>query len=170
MRGARFLPGDGVRLQLSLNDCGPTALGELLELSGLGVPPSDSLRRLTSMTALGTTLERLASAAALAGLEVLRLHWDPADLPLLPIPSLVWVERNHFVVVARRGRADSLEIYDPATGRYRITSRRFARLWSGDALVPLDSISPRRKPDGRPGARPLRLRGTRATWSRTMEV
>jgi ABC-type bacteriocin/lantibiotic exporter with double-glycine peptidase domain len=169
-RGARFIAQGGARLQSSLNDCGPTALADLLELSGLPVPPPDSLRRLAATKPNGTTLGELGAAAGTAGLRVFPVRWDPAELALLPLPSLVWVDRNHFVVVARRARSDSVEVHDPAAGRYRMAGERFARLWSGEALVPLDSISPRRKSDRRSVIRPHRLRGTRAVRTRTTEV
>ena len=169
-RGARFIAQGGARLQSSLDDCGPTALADFLELTGLPVPPPDNLRRLAFTTPNGTTLGDLGTAAGNAGLRVFPVRWDPAELSELPLPSLVWVERGHFVVVARRTRPDSVEVHDPAAGLYRMTSERFARLWSGEALVPLDSISPRREPDDRSVKRPHRPRGSRAHRSRTTEV
>ncbi|MGH7653852.1 MAG: cysteine peptidase family C39 domain-containing protein [Gemmatimonadaceae bacterium] len=141
-RGARFIARGGARLQSSLYDCGPTALADFLEIEGLAVPSADSMKRLTDTRQNGTTLANLERAAAASGLRVFSVRWDPAELSLLPLPSLVWVERRHFVVVARRTGADSVEIHDPAVGRYRMTVDRFARSWSGDALIPLDSISP----------------------------
>lgn len=169
-RGARFIAQGRARLQSSLDDCGPTALADFLELSGLPVPTPDSLRRLTATTPSGTTLGKLETAALGAGLRVFPVRWDPTELGQLPLPSLVWVERSHFVVVAARSRPDSVEVHDPAAGRYRMAGDRFARLWSGEALVPLDSISPRRDPDDRSAKRPHRPRGTRATRARTTEV
>jgi predicted double-glycine peptidase len=169
-RGARFIDGGVARLQSSLNDCGPTALADLLELSGVIVPSADSLRRLTRTEARGTTLTDLASAADEAGLRVFSVHWDSADLQMLPLPALVWVEQSHFVVVARRVRDDSVEVHDPAAGRYTMATDQFARLWSGEALIPLDSVSPRRASDQRSDKRPHRPRGTRARNTRTREV
>jgi len=142
--GARFLPHDRARLQSSLDDCGPTALADLLELTGRQVPSAEALRQLSATTIHGTTLGNLQSAAGSAGLPVFGVRWDPADLAQLPLPSLVWVERRHFVVVARRTDGDSLEVHDPAAGHYRMSVARFATIWSGAALVPLDRISPRR--------------------------
>ena len=169
-RGARFISQRGARFQSSLNDCGPTALADFLELSGLHVPPADSLRRLAGISANGTTLGALEAVAISNGLRVFSVRWDPAELARLPLPSLVWVERRHFVVIANRSTADSLEVHDPAAGRYWIASARFAPLWSGEALVPLDSISPRRRPDRSSAKRSHRPRGTRAPRSRTTEV
>jgi predicted double-glycine peptidase len=142
--GARFLTHDIARLQSSIDDCGPTALADLIEISGLPVPSAETLRKLSATTAGGTTLGNLAAAAGNAGLRVFTVRWDPVDIDQLPLPSLVWVERRHFVVVARRGDGDSLEVHDPAAGHYRIAVERFATIWSGAALVPLDRISPRR--------------------------
>jgi hypothetical protein len=169
-RGARFIAQGRARLQTSLDDCGPTALADFLELSGLPVPAPDSLRRLTGTTPRGTTLANLGTAALTAGLRVFPVRWDPMELAQLPLPSLVWVERSHFVVVAARSLPDSVEVHDPAAGRYRMAGDRFARLWSGEALVPLDSISPRRVPEDRSGRRPHRPRGTRATRVGSTEV
>ena len=170
IRGARFEPQGGARLQSSLNDCGPTALADFLELSGVSMPPAESLLRLTHVEPRGTTLENLAAAAGRAGLPVFSVRWDPADIANLPVPALVWVEKSHFVVVARRTHNDSIEINDPAAGRYVMAADRFARLWSGEALIPLDSISPRRRPEQQSEIRPHRPRGTRAHKVRTSEV
>jgi hypothetical protein len=169
-RGARFVEQGTARLQSSLNDCGPTALADLLELTGVRVPPRDSLRLLSALQSSGTTLGNLGTAAARAGLRVFPVQWDPHEIALLPLPSLVWVERSHFVVVARRIEADSVEVYDPAAGRYRIASDRFVGLWSGEALIPLDSISSYRDPRSRSAARSHRPRGTRTVRSPMTEV
>jgi ABC-type bacteriocin/lantibiotic exporter with double-glycine peptidase domain len=169
-RGARFVAQGRARLQSSLNDCGPTALADLLELTGVRVPPQDSLRLLSGLQTRGTTLGDLGSAAGRAGLRVFPVQWDPHEFAQLPLPSLVWVERSHFVVVARRIDSDSVEVYDPAAGRYRIASERFVGLWSGEALIPLDSISSYRDPRSRSAARSHRLRGTRAVRSPLTEV
>jgi hypothetical protein len=169
-RGARFLHSGFERFQPSLDACGPTALADLLELTGHRVPPTDSLRMLTSTTGDGTTIEALASAAARAGLQLFEVRWDPEELAQLPLPSLVWVERNHFVVVARRDRTDSVDVFDPAAGHYRMAGARFVRLWSGAALIQLDGIGLRREPDEPSDSRPLRPRGTRASRIRATEV
>jgi hypothetical protein len=153
-RGARFIAQRGMRLQSSLNDCGPVALADFLRLAGLAVPSEDSLERLAATDQNGTTLANLETAAGAAGLRVFAVQWSPAELALLPLPSLVWVDRRHFVVVARRAGADSVEIHDPAAGRYLMAADRFARSWSGDALIALDSISPRRRPDAVRNAAP----------------
>lgn len=147
-KGARFSTRDRARLQSSLNDCGATALADLLELAGLVVPSQEHLRRLTVTTVAGTTLADLDAASNALGLPVFTVQWDRADLAVLPLPSLVWVERRHFVVIARRTRGDSLEIHDPAVGHYVMSVERFTRLWSGAALVPLESFSPRLKSGG----------------------
>lgn len=141
-KGARFVASGRPRLQSSLYDCGPTALAEFLELSGLPVPSKDSLMRLTKTDTRGTTLRNLETAALASGLRVMAVQWSPAELGLLPVPALVWVDHAHFVVVARRSGHDTVEIHDPAVGHYRIAGARFARSWSGDALIPLDSVSP----------------------------
>ena len=144
-RGARFIGLGGARLQASLNDCGPTALADFLELEGRPVPSRDSLFRLTRTGGYGTTLAQLETAAKLSGLRVFAVAWSPMELRDLPVPSLAWVDHRHFVVVARRDATDSVEVHDPAAGRYRMATERFARVWSGAALVPLDSISPSRE-------------------------
>ena len=145
LRGARFISASTARLQSSLNDCGPTALADLLELAGFPVPSADSLIHLTATDAEGTTLHNLESAANAAGLRVMSVQWDPTELWMLPVPSLVWVDRRHFVVVARRERGDTVEIHDPAAGRYRIAGEKFARSWTGDALIAVDDLSASRR-------------------------
>lgn len=168
-KGARFVANARARAQTSINDCGPTALADLLDLTGRAVPSADSLDRLASLKPNGTTLARIAAAAGVVGLPLFTVRWNPAELALLPLPSLVWVNRNHFVVVSRRSAPDSVEVHDPATGLYRIQSDRFARLWSGEALILLDSIISHRVSNSRSESRSLRARGTRATIANRME-
>jgi predicted double-glycine peptidase len=148
-RGARFTNGVA-RQQTSLSDCGAVALADLLALTGRNVPAPEFVRRASSTTSAGTTLGNLEMASAEFGLRLFAVKWDPHELALLPLPALVWVEKRHFVVVARRTFPDSVEVLDPAAGAYRMASGRFARLWSGEALIRLDSFSP--PPPETPGA------------------
>jgi predicted double-glycine peptidase len=168
--GARFVSQGRARLQSSLNDCGPTALADLLELSGLPARSADSLRLLAAAGPVGTSLGDLQAAAARAGLQLISVRWDPSDLELLPLPSLVWVDRSHFVVIAGKGAADSIEVLDPAAGRYRMATARFAARWSGVALISPNNTTSRRTADTRSASRPHRLRGTQASRPLTKET
>ena len=141
----------------------------LFRSTGRAVPSTERLGQLTLLTPHGTTLGNIASAASAIGLPLFSVRWDPVELALLPLPSLVWVQRNHFVVIARRTFPDSVEVHDPAAGLYRIASDRFAKLWSGEALVLLDSISPRRISNSRSETRSHRALGSRATTTNSME-
>jgi ATP-binding cassette subfamily B protein len=132
--------GADVRLQTSLYDCGPSALGELLALSGRRVPSAETLRQLAATTPQGTTLSGLAAAATASGLRVTQVEWSPADLGLLPLPSIIWVERSHFVVLARSHSPDSMEVHDPAAGLYRMAIENVRHIWSGRGLVLRDSL------------------------------
>jgi ABC-type bacteriocin/lantibiotic exporter with double-glycine peptidase domain len=167
--GARFVAAGDVRLQQSLNDCGPTALADLLAITGHRVPSTDSMRKLTRLTSRGTTLADLEQAGRMSGLAVTSIRWNRASLATLPLPALVWVDRHHFVVVAHGPSLDTVEIRDPAAGRYRIARDRFAQRWSGDALVITDSLASHRTSHRGLDARPLRAQGMRTPTVHSME-
>ena len=167
--GARFVDDQRVRLQSSLNDCGPTALADLLDLAGQRVPAADSLRQLSRLTARGTTLANLEQAAKVSGLETTAVHWSPDELETLPLPALVWVDQRHFVVVSQRVSQDSVEIHDPAAGLYRIARDRFAHTWTGEALIISDSLDSHRTSQSRLNVRPLGAQGLRALTIHSLE-
>jgi ABC-type bacteriocin/lantibiotic exporter with double-glycine peptidase domain len=48
---------------------------------------------------------------------------------------LLWIRRDHFVLVTERAPDGMVTIVDPEVGRYRLSMRAFRRVWSGEALV-----------------------------------
>jgi predicted double-glycine peptidase len=135
--GGRLLGQDGVVLQRAANDCGPAALANLLILMGVTPPPLDSIALLAGTTAQGTSLGALARAAAVLGQPARVLRFVPARVAAGAPPTLVWIGRSHFVVLAARSAGGVLTVVDPQIGRYRVPEAAFAKDWSGEALVPI---------------------------------
>jgi predicted double-glycine peptidase len=134
--GAQYLGRYGVVLQRTLFDCGPAALANLLRVEGRAVPSLDSLSALARMTARGTTLGGLQSAAVALGVRAEARRLDPAAaLTAVELPMLLWIRRDHFVLVTERAPDGMVTIVDPEVGRYRLSMRAFRRVWSGEALV-----------------------------------
>lgn len=136
-QGGRLLGEEGVVLQRAANDCGPAALANLLILMGVTPPPLDSIATLAGTTPHGTSLGALARAAERLGLPARVRRFAPARVAAGAPPTLVWIGRSHFVVVAARSAEGVLTVVDPQIGSYRVPEAAFARVWSGEALVPL---------------------------------
>ncbi len=135
--GAHFVPGERVTRQRTYNECGPAALSDLLRLWGVRPPALDTLAAAAGLTARGTALAGLASAARRVGLAVAVVRVASRRAESVRAPFLAWMDRSHFVVVTGRTANGSVVILDPLAGAYTLPSERFSRRWSGESLVVL---------------------------------
>jgi tetratricopeptide (TPR) repeat protein len=116
-----------------LPDCGPAALA--IVCAELGVPAdTEELAELAGTDATGTSLYGLQQAAAAQGLRAAGLQVDLAYLYQVEKPVLVWVGRNHYVVVTAV-RPERVEFTDPDRGRLQMTVADFSKIWDGYILT-----------------------------------
>ncbi|MFZ4622366.1 MAG: cysteine peptidase family C39 domain-containing protein [Bacteroidota bacterium] len=130
---AEYLGDDGIVLQRSSNDCGPSALKMLLEDEGI-IVARDELERLVPLTEHGATMLDLRSAAEREGLILTGWKLSTDTLPHISYPAILFIRKNHYIV------ADSVVnnfVYarDPSIGRIRIPLDRIPRVWNGEALL-----------------------------------
>jgi hypothetical protein len=132
--GARFVTDKKVFLQSGSNDCGPASLKTVLTVHGIdpGLLDRPMHFRLTSK---GTSILDLRNASLELGLRAKSWSIHPEDLPLVPLPAIAFVNKNHFVVLRRFISPEVLEVDDPALGRIWWQSRFFKKAWSGEMLV-----------------------------------
>ncbi len=135
MAGGTYLGRDGVVMQTGLSDCGPAALANLLRAVGLAPPSLDSLGTLAGTSAEGTRASGLIRAAGASGVSLVLRRLSADSLEVARKPFIAWVDRGHFVVVAKQGPEGRLVVLDPQVGRYSINQEAFKASWSGEAIL-----------------------------------
>lgn len=123
-------------------NCGPKALSGIIRYYRLEVP-WDSLAKLSNTNINGTTMYDLASTAKLLGFETVGLKTGFPGLSKLPMPSLVFVNNNHFATLLWVGE-DSVLIDDQ--GRRDFVKRQeFVKIWGGQVLALYPGIELQKK-------------------------
>jgi ABC-type bacteriocin/lantibiotic exporter with double-glycine peptidase domain len=115
--------------QIDETDCGAACLAMVCRHFGRRIS-THVLRRLLYTTADGVSLRAICHAANQLGLAARAAKISKRNLGSLPLPAIVRVDGNHWVVlydVTRRWA----RIADPATGHQRIRSEEFLHRWDG---------------------------------------
>lgn len=127
--------------------CGPRCLLFVCQRRGIPATLPELVRRCRT-GADGTTMGGLSRAARHKGLRPEGLWVTTAELGRVALPAIVWVDRNHYLVVTRLD-GDRVEYYDPAleaagprqtapasAGTVRTSSLdEFDRRWDGYVLA-----------------------------------
>ena len=132
--GAQYLGSDGVELQHSSNDCGPTALKMVCDHYGVSAT-GEGLAREMKMVHQGVTLRQLERAAQGKGLACNARPATFSELSANVEPVIVLLRSHHFVVIDRTDTAGFVFVRDPSLGRLRYPKKAFERAWTGLALV-----------------------------------
>ena len=127
---ARRVP---VRLQMNETECGAATLAMVLSYHGRATRV-DQLRGLLDAGRDGVTAEAIAREARRQGLIVRAFSTEPENLPLLPLPAIVFWEFNHFVVL-ERWSPQGVDIVDPAAGRRRLSAEAFEAAFTGVVMT-----------------------------------
>ena len=136
-------------LQMEALECGAAALAMVLAYHGRWLP-LEELRVLCGVSRDGSKALNLLKAARSLGMEAKGQRREPAELANLPVPAILFVNMNHFVVfegIVQQG----FRINDPASGRRVLSGEEFDGFFSGMLLA----FAP--GPDFQPGGRPQPL-------------
>jgi len=147
VRSWKELRDQNVVLQRFDYSCGAGALATLMRyyfgdnvseeaiLAGILIPMNEN--EVKDRQANGLSLLDLKTYAERRGYQAVGVKLNYASLPKLAGPVLIYLEREdyrHFAVL-KGVRGDRIYLADPSLGNVRLSADRFAKEWSGVALV-----------------------------------
>ncbi|WP_342052851.1 MULTISPECIES: peptidase domain-containing ABC transporter [unclassified Cupriavidus] len=134
------------------SECGLACLAMLLQSLGREVTLAD-LRARHGAPLLGMSLADLADALAAHGVAADPVCFPGDALRELPLPAILHVGGNHFVL-AMRGGGHRMQVFDPAVGMHVMHASELASVATGYALVLDETVRPQpRTADSRRRAR-----------------
>jgi ABC-type bacteriocin/lantibiotic exporter with double-glycine peptidase domain len=83
----------------------------------------------------GTSMLRLKHAAEARGLLCRGWRLAVRDLSDIPLPAILFLRPNHFVVLDSYSPGGSLCIRDPSRGKLQIKIRKLESIWGGETLL-----------------------------------
>ncbi len=120
-------------LQMEALECGAAALAMVLAHHGRWIPLKE-LRVLCGVSRDGSKALSLVKAARTLGFDARGMRLEPEDLADIPLPAILFIDMNHFVVLEGTGPG-CFYVNDPSGGRRKIAAGDFDGMFSGIALV-----------------------------------
>ncbi|MFC0865101.1 cysteine peptidase family C39 domain-containing protein [Sphaerimonospora cavernae] len=122
------------RPQMEDADCGPACLSMIFAYHGLRVPLHE-IRERCGVGRDGLTGTGIKAAAQEYGFDIGAWRVTADELETFPVPSMIFVDRRHFVVLEGMRRRWAY-LNDPAVGRVRLSREDFRKRFSGIVMVP----------------------------------
>lgn len=132
----------------SLSACGPKALSAVITYYRLDVS-WDSLAKSSHTNAKGTSLLDLANTAKTLGFDAVGLKTSYDELKKLPLPSIAFVNNNHYATLLWVG-ADSVLVDDGGVKNF-VKREEFQKQWGGVVLALYPTKELQKRIYGKPG-------------------
>ena len=134
LTGVTCLGGEGVFRQKYAYDCGNAALQMVFASFEVTVSYEELLQALKTTTA-GTSMLSLKHLAEAKGLRCEGWKLSPGDLREIPLPAILFLRKNHFVVLDGLVGSGDFLVRDPARGRLQIAPQKLQSIWGGEILL-----------------------------------
>jgi ABC-type bacteriocin/lantibiotic exporter with double-glycine peptidase domain len=134
MMHADYLGSEGVLLQTKRNNCGSSALKMIFDHYHV----SSSLQEIEGQVGLtdkGSSMLALKEMAEVKGLKAVGWRLTLEDLIHSAFPSILFVNRDHYVVADSVSASGDIYLRDPAIGKIRIAKQKLHRIWEGETLI-----------------------------------
>lgn len=141
--------------QGEISECGVACVAMLLQALGIESSLAD-VRKRYGASLLGMSLVDLVEALESYDVASDPVRFDPEALVELPLPAILHVRGNHFVLVMRAA-GDLFQVFDPAVGVHLLHRGVLAGVATGYALILGEDERPRPRARNS-GQRPSRMR------------
>ena len=122
--GAKYLGTKGVTMQTMSNNCGPASLKMIFDHFGIRSTLS-GIDRHVGLTAKGSSMLSLKEMAETRGLGAEGWTYTLADFVKAPMPAIVFVHGDHFVVADSVTKDGNVILSDPSLGRIEMSLTDF---------------------------------------------
>ncbi|MFT6460184.1 cysteine peptidase family C39 domain-containing protein, partial [Pseudophaeobacter arcticus] len=136
-------------LQIEAEECGAASLAMVLAYHGRHIPLED-LRIECGVSRDGATAANVLKGARRHGLTASAKRLELPRLAEIPLPAIIFVNMNHFVVLEAVS-AQRYRINDPAAGRRIVEHEAFDEMFTGITLLlePGEAFERRPGPPGK---------------------
>jgi len=132
--GSERLGNDGVFFRQAHDDCAGAAIKMVLDFFKIPIEYGQIRQRLNPGPE-GVTMLDLKRFVETKGLRCEGWRLSFQDLPQIPLPAVLLLRRNHFVVLERCTPVDGIILLDPVQGRLRLRSQNLLSVWKGETLL-----------------------------------
>jgi HlyB family type I secretion system ABC transporter len=146
-RGKRIRKIEHIQ-QIDEMDCGAASLGMICRHFGRKVSLA-RIRQLCHTATDGTSLKALVRAATELGLAARALKVSLRNLPMVPLPTIVHWEGNHWIVLYNVD-PEFVRVADPALGLRKLPRREFEAKWTGYAALFDYTVAFEQAPESKP--------------------
>ncbi len=134
-RGIERLGTGGVVMQQHQWDCGAAALKMIFDHFGIDSSYDDLLHGIDTGARAGASMLTLKQLSENRGLRCAGWRLAAEDLRSIPLPAILLLRRQHYVVLRSVSANGDALLLDPARGRLRVPFRRLCSLWGGESLL-----------------------------------